>query len=210
MADKPRRRLSSEDRRESILAAATIVFGERGYEGTSTDAIAAMAGISQAYVIRMFGSKEGLFVEAAARDLERAIEGFRGAIASVGPDAELAVKVRAMGDAFESLLADRGVLLTLMHFNTLGHHPRLGPLARASHMRIYRVIRDEGGIPPHEAMLFLARGMLIGSLLAVRLPDAAPGDTDVREHLAQAFGIDEDKVVALVRLQPPLPMVGRG
>jgi TetR/AcrR family transcriptional regulator len=209
MTEQRARRLGNEDRRESILAAATIVFGERGYEGASTDAIAAVAGISQAYVIRMFGSKERLFGQAAERDVERAIGAFRGAIASVGRDAALSDKLFAMGRAYEGLLADRGVVLTLMHLNALGYHPRLGPLARASHMRMYRVIRDEAGIPPPEAVRFLARGMLVSALLAVRLPDAAPDDADVREHLAEAFGIAEDQVTALVKLQPPLPTVGR-
>ena len=60
--DARSRRLTPTDRREQILEAATVVFGERGYAGGTTDAIARAAGISQAYVVRMFGSKEDLFL----------------------------------------------------------------------------------------------------------------------------------------------------
>ncbi len=69
-------RLTSDQRRESILEAATVVFGERGYHGATTDAIASAAGISQAYVVRMFGSKEELFIAAAAAPSNVSSRGF--------------------------------------------------------------------------------------------------------------------------------------
>ena len=82
-------RLSSDDRREQILDAATAVFGERGYVGGTTDAIARAAGISQAYVVRMFGSKEDLFAEVCARAGQRVADAFRASIAQFAPDATL-------------------------------------------------------------------------------------------------------------------------
>ena len=50
-----------------MLIAASNVFGNLGYAGATTDAIAKAAGVSQAYVVRTFGSKENLFAEASER-----------------------------------------------------------------------------------------------------------------------------------------------
>ncbi|GMA35913.1 helix-turn-helix domain-containing protein [Demequina litorisediminis] len=76
MGTEDSRRLSADDRREQILAAASVVFGERGYAGGTTDAIAREAGISQAYVVRMFGSKERLFRATAERAALKVREAF--------------------------------------------------------------------------------------------------------------------------------------
>src|SRR3954452_23641811 len=59
----PEPRMRAVDRRERILAAAAEVFGRRGYVGATTDQIARAAGISQPYVVRMFGSRKALFRE---------------------------------------------------------------------------------------------------------------------------------------------------
>ncbi|QQM22979.1 TetR family transcriptional regulator [Rhodococcus sp. P-2] len=48
---------------EAIRAAAFRLFGEHGFGGTSVRAIAKVAGIDPALVIRHFGSKEALFLE---------------------------------------------------------------------------------------------------------------------------------------------------
>jgi AcrR family transcriptional regulator len=60
---EPRRRLSAEQRRESILEAANQVFGERGYEHVRIDDVAAAAGISKALIYEHFASKQELYIE---------------------------------------------------------------------------------------------------------------------------------------------------
>ena len=59
----PRRRLSAEERRESILQAANEVFGDRGYEHVRIDDVAAAAGISKALIYEHFASKQELYIE---------------------------------------------------------------------------------------------------------------------------------------------------
>ena len=69
---RPRRRLSAEERRESILAAANEIFGERGYEHVRIDDVAAAAGISKALIYEHFASKQELYIELmnnAAREM---------------------------------------------------------------------------------------------------------------------------------------------
>ena len=64
-------RMSAEDRRELVVAAATRAFARSGYAGTSTDAVAREAGVSQPYVVRLFGSKLDLFLEVFSRAVGR-------------------------------------------------------------------------------------------------------------------------------------------
>ena len=63
-------RLTAPERREQILEAAVTVFAERGYEGASTDVIARMAGISQPYLFRLFGTKRELIIATVKRCFE--------------------------------------------------------------------------------------------------------------------------------------------
>ncbi len=60
---RPRRRLSAEQRRRSILVAANEVFGDRGYEHVRIDDVAAAAGISKALIYEHFASKQELYLE---------------------------------------------------------------------------------------------------------------------------------------------------
>jgi AcrR family transcriptional regulator len=55
-------RQSADVRRASVLNAAIVEFAKSGYAGTSTEAIATRAGISQPYLFRLFGTKKELFI----------------------------------------------------------------------------------------------------------------------------------------------------
>ena len=201
------KRLPAAERREQMLSAASIVFGERGYAGTTTDAIAKEAGVSQAYIVRTFGSKENLFAETASRAVDKTIEIFRTAAQGVESPQEL---IREMGHAYVKLVADRGILLTMMHVFTMGHHERFGRLARDEFMRIYRVLHHEIGMSPKEAEKFLAKGMLINTVLGMRLTDVIDTDPDVEELLSCTFADEAHIVADLISGYEPLPPAARG
>jgi AcrR family transcriptional regulator len=61
MKSRPRKRLTLDQRRTRILAAATRLFARQGYEGASMSAIAAGAGITKPVLYDHFVSKEALF-----------------------------------------------------------------------------------------------------------------------------------------------------
>jgi AcrR family transcriptional regulator len=56
-----RTRLSGQDRRSSILSAATATFAEHGFDGARTLQIAQAAGVSEALLYRHFPSKLSLY-----------------------------------------------------------------------------------------------------------------------------------------------------
>jgi len=198
---EPSRRLSAEERREQMLEAATGVFGALGFAGGTTDAVAKAAGISQAYVVRTFGSKDQLHLEVTQRACGRVAATFRDVIASFPEGASEGQRAALMGEAYTALIADRGLLLTLMHAFSAGHDSVIGPAAREGFLTIHRIVRDEAGLGPEAAMQFMAHGMLIDVLLALRLQESP--DPDGRALVALACNMDEDHLARLEATLPP-------
>jgi AcrR family transcriptional regulator len=62
----------SEQKRRAIIEAATAAFLDRGYRGTSMDAIADAAGVSKQTVYQHFGDKQRLFLELIAATVQTA------------------------------------------------------------------------------------------------------------------------------------------
>lgn len=183
--EAPATRMKSEERRELILAAAAVVFGERGYVGATTDAVAKAAGVSQPYVVRMFGTKAALFQAVLQRSLDRLLTGFRQEIAEY--DEAKGELPLCIGKRYVELLADRGLLLSLMQGFMLGADPEIGPVVREGFMDVYRLLRDEAGFAPEEATKFLEGGMLINTLVGLRMGAEIDTDSDVREMLTAAM-----------------------
>ena len=179
------RRLSSEERREQIITAAIAVFGARGYEGTTTDDVARTAGISQPYVVRLFGSKENLFLAGMRYSLDELMRVFRLALAE-DEESDRPVSKR-IGEAYVELLNIRGLHQTLSHAWLLGGHPVIGPAARKGFAQVWQFFRDEAGFAPDEARAFLAEGMLINVMIGMRLVDDYGSDPRITELFRACF-----------------------
>jgi len=176
-------RMRPGDRRELVLEAATRVFGEFGYVGSTTNQVARAAGVSQPYVVRMFGTKEKLFLEVLRRALGALLGAFRTEIAR-DSDVHLA---RRLGAAYVAMLRQRGVLLSLMHGFVLGSDPVIGAYAREGLLEVYGVLRDEAGFSPAESQRFLATGMLVNTMIGTRMIDDFDSNPAARELLEAAF-----------------------
>lgn len=193
-------RMRADERRALVLEAATQVFGERGYHGATTDAVARAAGVSQPYVVRMFGSKEALFITVLDRALDRLMETFASAVeqteaAVVAGDTETVTHCIAQN--YVGLLGDRGLLLSLMQAFMLGADPVIGPAARAGMRRVYKFLREHAGMGPAEAHEFLAMGMMLNTLVGLRMADDYEREPAVRELLDEALPTKLDFLLSL-------------
>src|ERR1700749_763396 len=91
------------DRRQQVLRIAAEEFAAGGLHGTSTETIARRAGITQAYVFRIFGTKKALFLELVIGAFDRMTKGMCSAAgAETGLEA-----LGLMGARYNELLADR-------------------------------------------------------------------------------------------------------
>jgi TetR/AcrR family transcriptional regulator len=178
-------RMRSEDRRELILQAATKVFAEYGYHGSTTDQVAKAAEVSQPYVVRMFGTKQQLFVEVLHRALSLLMQNFETQLArGLGPDEVKA----ALGDSYAALSQrEEGLLLALMQGFVMGRDPVIGPVARAGFMKVVAFLTERVGMSMPQASDFLAGGMLINTLVGIRMQDAVDDYPHVRELMECVF-----------------------
>lgn len=195
-------RMPAEERRELVLAAAMGVFGQQGYAGATTDMIARAAGVSQPYVVRMFSTKEQLFLDVLGSALDQLIAAFRRAAAG---DPAIPVE-RRLALAYFELTTNRGILLCLMHAFASGADPVIGGAARGGFMEVYELLRDEAGMTAQAAHDFLAQGMLANVLLGLRLVDDERPDPAVDELLCTAFPEKLD----LIRAAAPPAGAGSG
>lgn len=202
--EKKAERIPAAERREQILQAAARVFGARGYAGATTDLVAQEAGISQPYVVRMFGGKDNLLVAVLERAKSRVLESFSQVLAQMprtGQPADDSEIARALGEAYVDLIEDDTILMPLMQGFLLGHHPQIGPCARDGFAEIYRQLRDDAGFGAERARDFMAQGMLINTLLAMRVPAEHDADPTSRELVEQCFGPKKNLVLRALATQ---------
>src|SRR3954471_23802743 len=141
----PTRRMSAGERREEILAIAVRQFAEGGYHGTSTEAIAREAGISQPYLFRLFHTKKELFLACDDRACEKIVAAFRRAAEAAEPGH----KLEAMGAAYETeLLPDRHALFMLMQGYVAVSDPEIRDHVRSKYGEVIGVVSELSGAPP--------------------------------------------------------------
>ncbi|MGR4853346.1 TetR/AcrR family transcriptional regulator [Streptomyces sp. LARHCF252] len=166
-------RMSAEERRESVIRAATIEFARGGYHGTSTEAIARRVGVSQPYLFRLFPGKKAIFLAAAQRCVEDTIRTF--AEASEGLEGEEAL--HSMGNAYTKVIAERPerLMMQMQMYVAVkaaeeeGDH-EFGESVRAGWMRLWDTVHVPLGADVDETTTFMAYGMLVNCLAAMGFP----------------------------------------
>src|SRR5690242_3058650 len=167
MAGIGMKKMTADERRAQILAIAAEEFAAGGLHGTSTETIARRAGITQAYIFRLFGSKKNLFVQVVQAAFDRLTDGMRAAAGNgSGLDA-----LSAMGLTYDALLADRTALLLQLQGFAAASEPEVRDAVRASFARMWHTVADVTGLDPVTVKTFLAFGMLLNNAAALELRD---------------------------------------
>ncbi|HEX7492214.1 MAG TPA: TetR/AcrR family transcriptional regulator [Candidatus Limnocylindrales bacterium] len=162
-------RLTAEERREEIVAAASIEFAETGYAGTSTDAIARRAGVSQPYLFQLFGTKKKLFM-AALRDCfartEQTFEQSGKPLKEAGlPPQRI---LQEMGHAYvRLLLADRGILRMQLQAYAACGDPEIQTVVRGNYGALWQTVGRISGADADSVRKWFADGMLINVIASL-------------------------------------------
>src|SRR5688572_9484092 len=83
-AARPRVRMTGAQRRQQLLDIGRELFGQKGYEATSIEEIAAHADVSKPVVYEHFGGKDGLYADVVAREMQQVLDRFTSALADPG------------------------------------------------------------------------------------------------------------------------------
>jgi AcrR family transcriptional regulator len=170
-------RQTADERRTAVLAAAITEFARAGYAGTSTDAIASRAGISQPYLFRLFGTKKELFIatydlvgDRIIRELTKAAEGLDGEEA-----------LHAMGGAYLELMQDPDLLQVQMHgFAAACGDADIARSCRRTFEVLWHLVDERLGLDEESVRQFFATGMMISVMSAIDL-------LSIPDHWAQSF-----------------------
>lgn len=181
-----RRTLSTaEERRAAVLAAAPAIFAARGFHGTPTTEVARAAGISQAYLFRLFPTKDDLalaLVEHCNARIETAFADAATAARAAGEEV-----LPAMGQAYVALLGDRELLLMQLHAHAAAVTvPAIRDAMRASFARLFALVREETGADDERIGRFFQLGMALNVLGAL---DALELDADWAAAMSCADGL---------------------
>ncbi len=161
-------RKSKEERREDILDAAIAEFALKGLHGASTEEIARLAGISQPYVFRLFGTKKELYIASVSRCYRDTLELFqRAAEGRRGEEA-----LQAIGEAYmEQLETNRVWLRAQMQGYAASEDPDIRRVVREGFGDLVAYVRRVSGAGWPTIWHFFATGMFLNVLASMHVHD---------------------------------------
>ncbi len=183
-----RRRSSSAERREALVAAAVHAFAQTGLHGTAVSAITDAVGVTQPYAFSLFGTKKQLFLAAVERCFARVEDSFRAAAEGREPKERLI----AMGEAYIGLLADRDVLLLQLHAYAACGDDDVREVVRRRYVALYRAVQELSGADHDAVRGFFKEGMLLNVAAATDLPLFEPADAWLSDPEAASGGAAAD------------------
>jgi AcrR family transcriptional regulator len=193
-----RPRFTADERRDSVIAAASREFAAHGYAGTSTQTIAHRVGVSQPYLFQLFGTKEDLFLASVRGCFTRLREAFEASATTArAVDPTPTAILHAMAQTYCGLLQDRDMLrLQLQAYAACGD-PAVQAVVRGEWERLYQTVSRISGADDESLHAWFAEGMLlnvaaaIGGGLdeAIRLKLATPGQAAAGGDSADPSGI---------------------
>ena len=131
-----------------------IEFAVKGLHGASTEDIARAAGISQPYLFRLFGTKKELYLATARRAVDHLYEVFADAArGKQGMDA-----LHAMGDAYETVMADRDRLMLMLKCWASCDDPEICEAVRGSWRDLVDLAERASGESPRSREHVLLQG----------------------------------------------------
>jgi AcrR family transcriptional regulator len=164
-----RQRLTAAERLEQIVAVALRHFAAGGLHGTSTEDIAAEAGLSQPYLFRLFRTKKELFLAAVERCFSETRDTFEQAAEGKTGDEALT----AMGKAYGELIrSNPNRLRAQMQTYAACDDPDVRRVARHGFGELVAVVERASGADAETVSRFFAKGMLINVVASMDLLDA--------------------------------------
>jgi AcrR family transcriptional regulator len=168
-------RLSADERRVEVIEAAVRAFASGGLHGTSTEDVARLAGVSQPYLFRLFGTKRELFLAAVDRSMSRIAEAFEDAARHPAPAAlEVGYNpvLMAMGHRYQELLKDQTLLRMQLHAFAASDDSEIRDFVRTRFSDLVARVGALSGVPADALRTFFAEGMLLNVAAALDLTEA--------------------------------------
>jgi AcrR family transcriptional regulator len=176
-------RLTADERREEIVAAAMSEFARHGLGGASVLEIADRAGVSQPYVYQLFGTKKDLFLAVIHEGFARVWRAFEDAANRqvAGSVAGCNSVLEAMARRYMELLTDRTLLLVQLQGYAACDDADCRAVVRREWDVLHQAVTRVSGATPTEIHEFFAKGMLLNVAAAIG-PDGEPFNWTFEQH----------------------------
>jgi len=162
-----RARIPRADRQDQVLDAAVLEFGEHGWHGGRVEGIAARAGISHPYLLRLFSSKRELFIAAMDRAFARMEQAFTEAVERDGGD-----PILALGEAYRLLLREDPAALRLhMHALAVAGDEQVGAAVTGRYAALLGRMRELSGASEDRVRTCFAVGLTLTVVTVLDLPN---------------------------------------
>ncbi|GAA1563382.1 TetR/AcrR family transcriptional regulator [Brevibacterium picturae] len=135
------------------------VFAKTGFHATPVTDVATAAGVSPAYVFRLFDGKIGLFVAAVENTYARVAETMEHAgshSSSSDPQSRLA----AMTMAYVALIEDEDLIMLQAHAQSASSVPEIRAAVQRGLGEVVRTVSVVSGATPDAVQRFIAYGQL--------------------------------------------------
>lgn len=163
-------RSTAEAQRPRITRTAVRVFAEKGFHATPVAEVATAAGVSPAYVFRLFTDKLGLFVAAVDDTYARVAQTLAQAGRdSAAPDPE--GRLEAMTSAYIALIADEDLIRMQSHAQSASSVAEIRAAVQRGLGEVVDAVSTVSGAPPEAVQRFLAYGQLCHLVVQADLSD---------------------------------------
>lgn len=177
---EPTRRRTAEERRTDVINAAIIEFSTYGLHGASTEAIAVRAGISQPYVLRLFGTKKALFLAAVTEVSSRIMSLWQHALTQVPPDLPPDQRLYAIGGFYREQTREVHGMRLLLQSWAAAEDPEVGHLVHECMRQMHAWVVDNIPASPEAVQRWFAVGMLLTVGAAIDAASEAPTEAWAR------------------------------
>jgi AcrR family transcriptional regulator len=170
---EPPKRRTADERRVEVIDAAVAEFATRGYHGGSTETIAAAAGISQPYVLRLFGTKKALFIAAVTHVGDRIMALWREKEAQIDRSLPPEERLRMIGEAYEGQMNDVTSLRLLLQSFAACDDPEIRAACHRCMEEMHAWVVETIGASPEAIQHWFAIGMMLTVAAAIGAPPIA-------------------------------------
>ena len=154
------RHLSTADlRKETVINSAMTLFAKTGYFGTTVADVAKGAGISSAYVFRLFPSKEELFLAALDRCYTTIVNSVM-AIAGVSQTRDSQAVLDAIGAMYAQLIGDSTLIMLQVQAQCVATIPTIRTAVHQGLKMAVEAIAQRSEADPAEIQRMMAYGQL--------------------------------------------------
>jgi AcrR family transcriptional regulator len=157
---------TAEERRAKVVSSAVATFASGGFHAVTIADVAKHAGISPAYVLKLFTSKTQLFA-AALEECYRRIREAMELGASQAQDASPEAVLHSMGGAYAELIGERDLLMLQVHAQSAMAEPLIAEAVRRGVAEITDYVAARSRAGGRQIQEFMAFGQLCHLLTTV-------------------------------------------